>query len=301
MQLAIIIGGLIVALMIGIILYFNKFEVSEPNVGIVYFFGLITQRLVPGKKYYYIRKIGDFTIFKIVIMPGRKISIRISPDNAYSHNVKIDIDVEIVIWLKKARDGFPSFRACRRLLNLIHVNPGDTLFGETRNGTYYAGALDNFLGPVVSGAISRVLPEYEPRLITDNEQAVEALIGEISNAIAPYIDPWGGFDINIQDLHSSAEQNREDIRRNTAVEAEANKTIQEAHIDIIESYHRRLGKKGEKYATIYAATEALKGANVNLFGNGFTDAVGTFFAQKMQSKQQQRKRKKGQSIQPWNF
>lgn len=299
MQIAVITAGLIVALMFGILLYLNRVEVSEPNVGVVYLFGLIIKRIVPGRVHFYIRKIGNFKIFRIVILPGRYITIHIVPENAYSRNIKVNIDIEIILRLKPGIDGFPTLRACRNLLRLVQVGLEETLFGQFINGVYQPGVLDRFFNPIVSGAVSRVIPEYDPENITDNQEAVESLTREILEVISPFIESWADdIYIKIQDLHSVDASMREKMRRDALAEAESRKTIQLTEIDITEEYRKRLG---DKYATIYATTNALKGANVNLFGAGFGDAVGSLLTQKLQKKQNARRPKSKKGPQQWDL
>lgn len=289
---------MLISLVVGFILYISRVRIIEPNVGIVYRFGgkIIRRRLTPGL-HFYIRNAFGLQIHQIVVVPGRLIKINIHPDRASTRNVRVQLDIEIFVQLKLASDGFPTFKAARNLLNWIHVSGYETLFGQETEDGYETGAIDRVLQAFLQGKVSEVITQYEPESITAHPDVFEKLRLEILSEVYPFIESWAGtLYVKVQEISVPDEESREKQIRDARAAAQSEKAIQLTQIDILEEYRKRLG---DKYATIYASTKALEGAQVNLFGSGLTDAVGTLFANKLKQKQAQRSRRKRGGSSPW--
>ncbi|MDQ5886600.1 MAG: hypothetical protein QG628_997 [Patescibacteria group bacterium] len=259
----------VVSIALFLIVFYKNFfiKINDPNVGVVYYLGAIVEEsvLTPGF-HFLVQNIGRRKINEVVIMPGREFREDISVDVIYTQNVKVVLDVRLVLQLQLRRR-FPTTASAINLASWQHVSPGETLFSYSDSqGNIIPGTLNIRLSSMVKNAASQVIMKYDPALVTSSPQVFEELVQEIRDKVWAQISHWAGkLEVEIEDIYVPDEVTRTKVRLDAQAQAQAMLTEQEAELAMDIRYREVFG---DSAANARIVGRSFTGNTFNVFSDG---------------------------------
>lgn len=274
-----IIAGIVIPLFLFIFRKNFFVEIKDTNAGIAFFFNQLVENTVyPPGVHFLPQKIGPFWIHRIVIMPGRELMINIKVDTAYSKNVKVTIDLMLILQLKLTAEAHPTFDSILNLSRWVQLEPGESLFtSSVVNGSVIQvveGKLVRRLASIAKDALSRVIVRYNPETITSTPQAYDDLVNAIHNKIWAEIKIWAQkLKVEVEHIVVEDEVIRTQMRLNAAAQADVILTEEQAQLKMDQEYERAFGKEA---AFIRISGRSFGGSNFNVFSTGIGGLISTF-------------------------
>ncbi|MDQ5969852.1 MAG: hypothetical protein QG593_369 [Patescibacteria group bacterium] len=251
---------------------FEWVEIKSPNIGRISFKGAyLDQILFPGP-HLILRKIFGISMMRVQQVPGGSFRIRIKPDKVISHNIPVEIDIEIDATLLQVYNPerqmmHVQFQASNIFLQKYVVPPGKTLLGyENEDGIYMSGVLDERFTGYSMDAITNIVPKYHPDTITVGTDAYNELKQALVESIRPNVQDWAETMTMVQHIGSKDVEDRTRIELNAATLAKAERTKQETEIDILEAYRTRIDEQAMR---THQLKGLVAGATLNVFMDGF--------------------------------